>query len=122
MKGDISEHSYLKKEYLKPHYCNYVLVITKIPYTKSRRECIYKQPQPDIQREVSLLMKSNLLARSVEYMDNRISRYSMKMGKCEITDVFLYASDVHCHHFTPLHLGGTINLTIYAFSIKMYIG
>jgi RNA-directed DNA polymerase len=78
-----------------------------IPYTKEGRARIYKQLQPDIQREISLLMKSSLPARSVEYMDNRISRYSMKLGKCEITDAFLRASDVHCHHFTPLHLGGS---------------
>ena len=77
-----------------------------IPYTKEGRERIYKQLQPDIQREISLLMKSSLPARSVEYMDNRISRYSMKLGKCEITNEFLGASDVHCHHYTPLHLGG----------------
>lgn len=39
-------------------------------------------------------------------MDNRISRYSMKMGKCEITGMYLFASDVHCHHYIPLQLGG----------------
>ena len=62
-----------------------------IPYTKAGRERIHKQLQPDIQHEISLLMKSSLPTRSVEYMDNRISRYSMKMGKCEITDIFLCA-------------------------------
>jgi RNA-directed DNA polymerase len=76
------------------------------PYTEAGRERIHKQLQMDIQREISFLMKSNILTRSVEYMDNRISRYSMKMGKCEITGVFLYASDVHCHHYIPKHLGG----------------
>ena len=30
----------------------------------------------------------------------------MKMGKCEITSMYLFASDVHCHHYIPLHLGG----------------
>ncbi len=30
----------------------------------------------------------------------------MKMGKCEITGMHLFASDVHCHHYIPLHLGG----------------
>lgn len=77
-----------------------------IPYTKEGRRRIYKQLKPDIQREISLLMELSLPARSVEYMDNRISRYSMKMGKCEITETFLCASDVHCHHYIPLHLGG----------------
>ena len=51
-------------------------------------------------------MESNILTRSVEYMDNRISRYSMKKGKCEITGLFLQAQDVHCHHYIPVHLGG----------------
>jgi hypothetical protein len=36
----------------------------------------------------------------------QISRYSMKMGKCEITGMYLFASEVHCHHYIPLHLGG----------------
>jgi RNA-directed DNA polymerase len=76
------------------------------PYTKVGRERIHKELQANIQREISLLMKSTILTRSVEYMDNRISRYSMKMGKCEITGIFLYASDVHCHHYIPIHLGG----------------
>ena len=52
-------------------------------------------------------MKSSIPTQSVEYMDNRISRYSMKMGKCEITGTYLFATDVHCHHYIPLHLGGT---------------
>lgn len=76
------------------------------PYTKVGRERIHKELQVNTQREISLLMKSNIPTRSVEYMDNRISRYSMKRGKCEITGMFLYASDVHCHHYIPLHLGG----------------
>lgn len=76
------------------------------PYTKIGRERIHKDPQANIRQEISLLMRSNIPTRSVEYMDNRISRYSMKMGKCEITGMFLYANEVHCHHYIPLHLGG----------------
>ncbi len=72
------------------------------PFTKTGRERIHKSLRMDIQRETSLLMNSNIPTRSVEYMDNRISRYSMKLGKCEITGIFLYASDVHCHHYIPL--------------------
>jgi hypothetical protein len=73
------------------------------PYT----DRIHKKLRPDIGRELVKLMESNLPNRSVEYMDNRMSRYSMKMGKCEITGVHLFANDVHCHHYVPLHLGGT---------------
>ena len=76
------------------------------PFTAEGREYIHKQLQADIQFQISILMKSTLPSRSVEYMDNRISRYSMKMGQCEITGIFLQASEVHCHHFIPVHLGG----------------
>ncbi len=77
------------------------------PFTKVGREKIHKNLRKDIKREISLLMKSNIPTRSVEYMDNRVSRYSMKMGKCEITGIYLYASEVHCHHYIPVQLGGS---------------
>lgn len=35
-----------------------------------------------------------------------MSRSNMKKGSCEITGIFLYSGDVHCHHLLPLHLGG----------------
>ncbi|CAM4432659.1 HNH endonuclease [Paenibacillus alkaliterrae] len=76
-------------------------------YTTEGREGIHKKLRPDIQHEISLLIKSNIPNRSVEYTDNRVSRYSMKMGKCEITGMYLFAADVHCHHYNPLHLGGS---------------
>lgn len=76
------------------------------PYTLEGRKRLYKRLRPDIQYEVGQLMKSNLPNRTIEYLDNRISRYSMKMGKCEITGWYLTASDVHCHHFKPVCLGG----------------
>lgn len=76
-------------------------------YTVEGRERLHKKLRPDIQYEIAMLMKSNLPNRSVEYMDNRMSRYSMKMGKCEITGIHLFAADVHCHHYVPSHLGGS---------------
>jgi RNA-directed DNA polymerase len=75
-------------------------------FTTAGREQIYKKLRPDLRQEIYLLTKSSIPNQSVEYMDNRISRYSMKMGKCEITGMYLFASDVHCHHYIPLHLGG----------------
>jgi RNA-directed DNA polymerase len=77
------------------------------PFTEAGRERITSKLRPDIKQQLSLLLKSNLPNRSVEYMDNRISRYSMKLGKCEITGVCLFATDVHCHHYVPRHLGGS---------------
>ncbi|QKY71798.1 group II intron reverse transcriptase/maturase [Lentibacillus sp. CBA3610] len=76
-------------------------------FTEEGRKKIYDKLQPNIEFEISVLMKANLPDRTVEYMDNRISRFSMKMGKCEITGWDLTAYEVHCHHYTPKHLGGT---------------
>lgn len=61
------------------------------------------------------LMRSRLPNRSVEYMDNRLSVYSMQKGRCAVTGIPLLVHDVHCHHKTPIHLGGKDdfkNLTI----------
>jgi group II intron reverse transcriptase/maturase len=56
--------------------------------------------------QIVILMRSKLPNRSVEYMDNRLSVYSMQKGRCAITGIPLQASDVHCHHKTPTYLGG----------------
>jgi RNA-directed DNA polymerase len=77
------------------------------PFTAAGRERISHKLHPDIKQQIHLMLKSNIPNRSVEYMDNRISRYSMKLGKCEITGMYLFAPDVHCHHYIPLHLGGS---------------
>lgn len=31
----------------------------------------------------------------------------MKQGKCENTGMFLEAQNVNCHHYIPMHLGGS---------------
>ncbi|WP_408010022.1 group II intron reverse transcriptase/maturase [Pseudalkalibacillus sp. A8] len=76
-------------------------------FTEEGRKKVYDKLKPDIKTEISVLMKATLPERTVEYLDNRISRFSMKMGKCEITGWDLTAYDVHCHHYVPKHLGGT---------------
>jgi len=77
------------------------------PFTEEGQRLTKGNIQPDVQWEIVKLMKSRLPDRNVEYIDNRLSRYSMKMGKCEITGLFLYAEDVHCHHHLPIGLGGS---------------
>lgn len=76
------------------------------PYTIEGRNHIYTKLKSDVAAEIVKLMKSNDPNRSVEYFDNRISRYSMKNGKCEITGEFLPVEFVHCHHYIPVSLGG----------------
>lgn len=76
-------------------------------YTEEGRKRIYDKLKPNVSFEISRLLKAKLPNRTVEYMDNRISRFSMKVGKCEITGWNLTANEVHCHHYTPTHHGGT---------------
>lgn len=75
-------------------------------FTKDGRNKIHTNLKGDVAAEIRKLMKSNIPNRSANYFDNRISRYSMKNGKCEITGEFLSAEYVHCHHYLPIHLGG----------------
>jgi group II intron reverse transcriptase/maturase len=76
------------------------------PYTKEGRAGIHKNINIDVSQEIIKLMKSNISTRNIEYVDNRISRYSMRSGKCEITGEFLPAELVHCHHYLPVTFGG----------------
>ncbi|QNO13364.1 group II intron reverse transcriptase/maturase [Alkalicella caledoniensis] len=77
-------------------------------FTEEGRKTIHKRLQQQITLELPKLMESaNLTYRTTEYIDNRISRYSMTMGKCEITCIYLPAEMVHCHHYVPTKLGGT---------------
>jgi len=76
-------------------------------FTEEGRKKIYDKLKPNIESEISVLMNATLPNRTVEYIDNRISRFSMKMGKCEITGWDLTAYEVHCHHYKPKFIGGT---------------
>lgn len=76
------------------------------PFTDKGRTRLYTKLDSEVEVQCQRLMTSRLDGRSLEYMDNRISRYSMKKGKCEITKQFLDASEVHCHHYKPISLGG----------------
>lgn len=78
-----------------------------VPYTQQGRDLITKELKGDVAREINKLLTFKSPNKSIEYMDNRISRYSMRSGKCEITGRFLTAEEVHCHHYIPSSFGGT---------------
>ncbi|MGF2716728.1 MULTISPECIES: group II intron reverse transcriptase/maturase [Bacillus cereus group] len=81
---------------------------SQTPYSKKgRNSAEHKELDRNVLVEITRLLTVNTISRSLEYSDNRISRYSMVMGKCEILKEFLTASEVHCHHYVPLGLGGT---------------
>lgn len=76
-------------------------------YTDEGRRSIHKNLNDSVFKELTKLSLYKPSNRSMEYMDNRISRYSMKNGKCEISGLFLTANEVHCHHYIPKYLDGT---------------
>lgn len=76
------------------------------PFTEEGRTMIYKELSTEVAYNLQKLMASKLPNRSIEYMDNRLSRYSMVRGQCEVTGWFLQHDEVHCHHFKPTSLEG----------------
>ncbi len=80
-------------------------------YTREGRKRIHKQLSKDITKELYKLLQYSvgtpISKYSLEYLDNRISRYSMQNGKCAVTGTFLRAEEVNCHHILPKTIGGT---------------
>jgi RNA-directed DNA polymerase len=50
------------------------------------------------------VMKNFIPNRSIEYNDNRISKFIAQYGKCAVTGWELGLADWHCHHKIPYHL------------------
>jgi RNA-directed DNA polymerase len=77
-------------------------------YTKEGRLNLHKKLKADISTEINKMLKASYEDNhTLEYRDNRISRYSMQQGKCAITGTFLASTEVHCHHKMPQNMGGT---------------
>lgn len=53
------------------------------------------------------LMKNPVPNRSIQYNDNRISKFCGQNGKCAITKQQLEIGNLHCHHIVPTSRGGT---------------
>ena len=88
----------------------------KSPMRKKLSICAYT---PEGRREIHenlrlnmsimhALMRTPLYGKSVEFSDNRISKYSAQQGKCAVTgEVFHSAAQIDCHHIVPQSMGGT---------------
>ena len=44
------------------------------------------------------IMKNFIPNRTIEYNDNRISKFIAQYGKCAVTGIELGKHDWHCHH------------------------
>jgi group II intron reverse transcriptase/maturase len=77
-------------------------------YTPEGRAEIHKMLSKEAYSDTLFELSQSINpARSIEYCDNRLSRFVAAQGKCEITGKLLGAEEVHCHHWKPLALGGS---------------
>lgn len=73
-------------------------------YTTEGRNKIHSNLRAINKQTIAFVMKQFIPQRSIEYNDNRISRFIAQYGKCAVTGVELSFNDWHCHHKTPYYL------------------
>jgi RNA-directed DNA polymerase len=76
-------------------------------YTKEGRIKLHQNLRADVAIEINKMSQIPYGKDNLEVADNRISRYSMQLGKCAVTGGFLTSDQVHCHHKLPRHMRGT---------------
>lgn len=75
-------------------------------YTASGRAKIHDNLKAIPKDVLNQVRNSIIITRSIEYNDNRISKYIAQYGKCYITGQIIGIDRVHCHHIKPIELGG----------------
>ncbi len=75
-------------------------------YTPAGRAEIHKNLESVDMGILHFLMRNPIADASIEYNDNRISLYVAQKGVCAITKEPLTVEQIHCHHKTPVSLGG----------------
>lgn len=75
-------------------------------YTVEGRSLIHKKQKSVSEEVVKYLMKNPVINRSIEYNDNRISKYIAQKGVCFITGEALILKNMELHHIVPKAKGG----------------
>ena len=75
-------------------------------YTPEGRVEIHKNLESVDMGILHFLMRNPIANATIEYNDNRISLYVAQKGVCAITKEPLALEQIHCHHKTPVSLGG----------------
>ncbi len=118
------ENGYIKRRYGKSAQIRYIYnrVLYPIGYIKTKHPMYKNKLINKYTKEGRVLMRKELemnttimhkLANdinefeSIEYMDNRISKYTSQYGKCAVLKIVLEYDDINCHHKVPKYLGGT---------------
>lgn len=76
------------------------------PYTSEGRALMHKELDSLLKVDLSLIGNTYSREQSIEFNDNRISRWSAQKGKCSVTKEYL-GINFHCHHIVPRSKGGT---------------
>ncbi len=126
LKGAMDEYFYQKYgESKQVRYINGMIVVpvayckTQNPmfhrfgvnrYTETGREQIHEMlAKEEYGETLYQLSRTKDTAHSIEYCDNRLSRFVEARGKCELSKVSLAIEDVDCIHLKPLEKGGADN-------------
>lgn len=72
-------------------------------YTPEGRKLIHDELSIVPSWKLEYLWRNPVIGRncSIEYFDNRISKFVAQQGKCLITGMELEMNEVHCHHIIP---------------------
>lgn len=70
-------------------------------YTVKGRDKIHHNLKAIDKNVLAHVMKNFIPNRTIEYNDNRISKFIAQYGKCAITGIELEKHDWHCHHKNP---------------------
>ncbi len=74
-------------------------------YTPEGREEIHKKLGVDLTELHRLMTAPVNNNHSIEFVNNRVSKYCAQYGKCLITEIDLSAEWIHCHHIIPKAMG-----------------
>lgn len=76
-------------------------------YTIEGRSLVHKTQKSVSEGIIRYLVKNPVINQSIEYNDNRISKYIAQKGICYVTGEPLLLNDMELHHKKPRSLGGT---------------
>ncbi|KOP79403.1 reverse transcriptase [Lysinibacillus sp. FJAT-14745] len=73
-------------------------------FTVEGRAKIHNSLKAINKNTLSYIMRNYIPNRSIEYNDNRISKFIAQYGKCAILGEELGINDWHCHHINPFNI------------------
>lgn len=90
--------------YAQRHRTNLCFSQIVCNYTAEGRGTIHNNLKAINKSVLRYVMKNFIPNRTIEYNDNRISKFIAQYGKCSVTGAELGKSDWNCHHMVPYHI------------------